>query len=341
MKAVAYSSPFEESGMKAVTHSATPESGGTKTVTHSGTLVSSGGTKAVTHSGTFHADDVFAFAVLRAALGAVGLVRSRDPAVIEEADIVFDVGGLYEPGRRRYDHHMRDRPLRPDGETPYSSVGLIWRDYGPAALRAWLPDLDEAAAASVWADLDAGLILEIDRADNGIATVATGHLSQVAEAFNPVWDEARSEDSAFLEAADFAAGVLIRAARQAAAEARAVALVLAAARASEDPRVLVLDCKLPWEKAVFEHGLDRVLFAVYPNDEGTNWYCRTVPPEPGSFGQRLPLPAAWGGLRDEAFAQAAGVADGVFCHPSLFICAARSRAAVLELARRAITAAGA
>lgn len=296
--------------------------------------------KLVTHSGTFHADDVFAFAVLRAALGAVELVRSRDPAVIERADVVFDVGGLYEPERRRYDHHMRDRPLRPDGVTPYSSVGLVWRDYGGAALRSWLPGLDGTAAEAVWADLDGGLVVEIDRADNGVASVATGHLSQVAEAFNPVWDETRSEDAAFLEAADFAAGVLARAGRQAAAEARAVARVLEAARASEDPRVIVLDRKLPWEKAVFGHGLDRVLFAVYPNDEGTRWYCRTVPPEPGSFGQRLPLPGAWGGLRDEAFAAASGVADGVFCHPSLFICAARSRASVLELARRAIAAAG-
>ncbi len=296
--------------------------------------------KVVTHSGTFHADDVFAFAVLRAAHGDVELVRTRDPEVIERADVVFDVGGLYEPERRRYDHHMRDRPLRPDGATPYSSVGLIWRDYGRAALRAWLPPLDDAAAEAVWTDLDTGLVVEIDRADNGVASVATGHLSQVVEAFNPVWDEALAEDAAFLDAADFAAGVLARAGRQAAAEARAVALVLEAARRSEDPRVIVLDRKLPWEKAVFERGLDQVLFAVYPNDEGTSWYCRTVPPEPGSFGQRLPLPAAWGGLRDEEFSAVSGVPDGVFCHPSLFICAARTRDSVLELARKAMAAAG-
>jgi uncharacterized UPF0160 family protein len=297
------------------------------------------GMKVATHSGTFHADDVFAFAVLRAALDRVELVRSRDPQELERADLVFDVGGLYEPERRRYDHHMRERPLRPDGTTPYSSVGLIWRDYGRAALRHWLPAPGDALVEAVWTDLDGGLIVEIDRADNGVASVATGHLSQVAEAFNPVWDETLPEDAAFREAADFAAGVLIRAGRQAAAEARAVARVLAAAESADDPRVMVLDRKLPWEKAVFERGLDRVLFAVYPNDEGTSWYCRTVPPEPGSFDQRLPLPAAWGGLRDEEFSAAAGVPDGVFCHPSLFICAARSRDSVLALARKAIAAA--
>ena len=49
--------------------------------------------KVVTHSGTFHADDVFAFAILREALGAFDFVRTRDMAEIEAADLVFDVGG--------------------------------------------------------------------------------------------------------------------------------------------------------------------------------------------------------------------------------------------------------
>jgi len=53
--------------------------------------------KAVTHDGPFHADDVFADAVLRAALSEVQLTRSRDTAVIASADLVFDVGGIYDP----------------------------------------------------------------------------------------------------------------------------------------------------------------------------------------------------------------------------------------------------
>src|SRR5687767_7701889 len=93
--------------------------------------------KVVTHDGPFHADDVFAYAVLRAALGDIQLVRSREPAVIDSADLVFDVGSEYDPSARRYDHHMRERPLRSSG-TPYSSVGLIWRDYGRAALPSLL-----------------------------------------------------------------------------------------------------------------------------------------------------------------------------------------------------------
>jgi uncharacterized UPF0160 family protein len=292
--------------------------------------------KAVTHDGPFHADDVFADAVLRAALDNVRLARTRDPAMIADADLVFDVGGVYDPAARRYDHHMRERPLRPDG-TPYSSVGLIWRDFGRAALPALLgAALDPEAAEAIWRDIDAGIIFSIDQADNGVAPAGPGHLSAIIEAFNPVWDGAEDPDAAFGQASRLAQGILARAAAQAHAGVRAAGLVRDAARASEDPRILTLDRKLPWERMVYDERLQALLFVIYPGEDRTRWYCRCVPPEPGSFDQRLPLPAAWAGLRDAEFSAAAGIADGVFCHPSRFICAARDRASAVELARRAI-----
>ncbi len=297
--------------------------------------------RAVTHDGTFHADDVFAHAVLRAALDDVELVRTRDPARIAAAEIVFDVGAVYNPVARRYDHHMRERPLRSCG-TPYSSVGLVWRDYGRAALLALLQTdaLDENLAEIIWRNIDTGLIFAIDQADNGVAPAGPGHLSAVIEAFNPAWDSAKSHDEAFLEASQFATGILARAGQQVHASARATDLVLEAARNAEDPRLLVLYRKLLWEKAVYEGGLDAVLFVIYPDEDGTRWYCRCVPPEPGSFGQRVSLPEAWAGLRDEAFSAAAGIPDGSFCHPSRFICGARSRASAIALAHQSATLAG-
>lgn len=295
--------------------------------------------KVVTHSGTFHADDVFAFSVLREALDPFEFTRTRDTALIEAADLVFDVGGVYDVARGRYDHHMRDLPRRPDG-TPYSSVGLIWRDFGRRALSRLVPGIDEDLLDPVWQDIDTGFILAIDQADNGVASVGQGHLSLLIEAFNPTWASDQSYDDAFLEAADFARGILARAGRHAHAEAQAESLVLAAAKRAPDPRIIVLDHKLPWEKAVFESGLHDLLFIIYPNEDSTSWYCRTVPPEPSSFGQRLALPEAWRGLQEEEFSRAAGIADGVFCHPSGFICGARSRESAIRLAEKAIAAEG-
>lgn len=35
------------------------------------------------------------------------IVRTRDPGLLSECDIVVDVGGEFDPSRHRYDHHQR------------------------------------------------------------------------------------------------------------------------------------------------------------------------------------------------------------------------------------------
>lgn len=35
------------------------------------------------------------------------VVRTRDPELLAECDVVVDVGGEYDPERHRYDHHQR------------------------------------------------------------------------------------------------------------------------------------------------------------------------------------------------------------------------------------------
>jgi uncharacterized UPF0160 family protein len=69
-----------------------------------------------------------------------------------------------------------------------------------------------------------------------------------------------------------------------------------------------------------------------------NWMVDAMPPEPGSFDQRLPLPEAWAGLRDADLAAVCGVPDAVFVHARRFVGAARSREGAMEMVRRAIEA---
>lgn len=291
--------------------------------------------KVATHSGTFHADDVFAFAILRTATGGrLQLVRTRDADRLAAADVVFDVGGSFDRAARRYDHHMRDKPLRAESE-PYSSAGLIWRDFGEAAIAKLLPSERPEVSARIAAMVDSGLIRDIDLMDNGAMTPTPGHFSTVLEAFNVGFaEDGRNEDAAFLEAVDIAAAVLARFCAHAHAAVVAEATVAAAAAAAEDPRIIVLDTRVPWEDAVFDLGLSDALFVVRP--AGKQWTCSAVPPSRGSFDQRRPLPDAWAGLRDEAFAAATGVLDATFCHPARFVCGASSRDGIVALARLAV-----
>ena len=292
-------------------------------------------TVVATHNGTFHADDCFAYAILRAALGdGIELVRTRDLEILDRADVVFDVGGSCDPAEGRYDHHMRDKPLRPNGE-PFSSAGLVWRDYGVRAVRALFPTVSDTEAGRVAAMLDCGLIRDIDLMDNGAMTPTPGHFSTVLEAFNPSFAEPDSdEDAAFAEAAHLAGRVLSRAVARALAAVLAEETVAQAAAVTPDPRVVVLETRVPWEDAVFDLNLTQVLYVVRP--AGKQWTVSAVPPERTSFAQRHPLPAAWGGLRDDDLARLTGVADATFCHPARFVCGAKSRDGAVALARLAV-----
>ncbi|HIJ61164.1 MAG TPA: MYG1 family protein [Rhodospirillaceae bacterium] len=292
--------------------------------------------KVATHNGTFHADDVFAYAILRSATGGrLDLLRTRDLTLFPAMDVVFDVGGSYDRDARRYDHHMRDRPVRATGE-PYSSAGLVWRDYGATAASRILPDAGRQEIARIVAMVDCGLIRDIDLMDNGAMAPTPGHVSTLIETFNPTFAETTAgEDTAFLQAAELAGAILTRASLHAWDAVQAEATVAAAAAAAEDPRILVLDSKLPWEDAVFDLNLADALYVIRPS--GDHWTCSAVPPERGSFAQRKPLPRQWGGLRDQTLAELTGVVDATFCHPGLFVCGARSRQGVLAMARMAVS----
>jgi uncharacterized UPF0160 family protein len=290
--------------------------------------------RVATHGGSFHADDVLAFAILKAATGgALELTRSREQADWDAAHVVFDVGGICDPAKGRFDHHMRDKPMRDDG-APYSSAGMVWKAYGERAITALLPGAEAGQLGRIWGKLDQGLVRDVDLMDNGATTPSPGHFATVIEAWNPSFAEPDGcEDTAFLAAAELAGAVLARLCARAHAAVIAIGQVELAARAAPDPRILVLDSNVPWEDAIFDLGLDQALFVIRP--KGSNWTVSAVPPELGSFDQRLALPDAWGGLRDEAMAQASGVADATFCHPARFICGAKSRDGAIALALKA------
>ena len=225
-----------------------------------------------------------------------------------------------------------------DDATPFSAAGLVWQIHGTAAVRALLAPEKADDAAAVAKVIDDTLIRRIDMLDNGVGEPGnTLELSSLVEDFNGTWDSdwnSAAEDVAFIEAADMVRDVLKRRVARVQARFAADAIVLAAHARSADPRILELDRGMPWQEPVFSHGLD-VLYAVYPV-HGGNWMIGAMPPERKSFAQRLPLPAAWAGLQDEALRAASGIEDAVFVHAKRFVGSARSRAGAMAMAKAAI-----
>jgi uncharacterized UPF0160 family protein len=283
----------------------------------------------VTHNGNFHADDVFSIAALKSIYPSFTLIRTRDLDVINKADLVIDVGGEYEPEKGRFDHHQRDGAGQRENGIPYSSFGLIWKQYGLTICE----DNQELASA-----IDSGLVSTIDAIDCGhVEGVATGiSLSQTISMFNPTWQENEDFDTCFNEAVEFAERILARFIASARGGISAKTIVAKAIENAKDPRVIILDKYVPWKRTV--HALStEALYMVYPSQTG-QWRIQTVPIEPGSFEDKKSLPKAWAGLSDKALQDVTGIDDAMFCHNGLFIAGSESFEGTMKMAEMALQA---
>ncbi|KAL6859726.1 metal-dependent protein hydrolase [Trichoderma novae-zelandiae] len=104
-----------------------------------------------THNGHFHADEALAVHMLRMlpAYRDSRLVRTRDPKLLEACHTVVDVGGEYDAGRNRYDHHQRGfETTFPGRQTKLSSAGLVYMHFGRALIAQRLAQEKAAAAAA-------------------------------------------------------------------------------------------------------------------------------------------------------------------------------------------------
>lgn len=278
--------------------------------------------RVVTHSGPFHADEVFAYALLRVFSGAqVTLSRTRDLALIARADVAIDVGGEYDPARGRFDHHQRSY------QGTLSSAGMVlsWLEHTgkvPVSLAAQL--------RNDWVDY-------IDAVDTGLRSPGGG-VPCISAIVAVLAEQAHSPadfDARFLDAAAMCEGVLrgLLAMEQRSREAStAVAAAMQRAGATGS-RVLVFDRHYKWKRAYFEHGGGHHPsdYVLYPDENG---YCLLgIPDAAGGMGLKRPLPAEWAGLVDDELSRVVGVDGAKFCHKNRFMAVFASEAA----ARAAIT----
>ena len=295
----------------------------------------------VTHSGGFHADEVLSSVILTQIFPEARLVRSRAPEWITPgADrIVYDVGGAYDAAAGIFDHHQRGAPQRNDGQ-PFSSFGLIWKHFG----RDYLTVLSVPGAfvETIHAAFDASFVLPIDLADNGALSpdsaglLAGLTLPSLLETLKPVFDDPDLEatDRAFHAAVEIARSFVEAKIAGIHAKLRAETLVLKAIASAGDGRVLELPMGMPFRPAIMKAGADHLLFVVHPRE--ADWCLTGIRRAEEGFELRADLPAAWAGLSGRDLEVATGVEGASFCHNGRFIAAAKTREAILALARLAV-----
>ncbi|MFO0691961.1 MAG: MYG1 family protein [Polyangiales bacterium] len=278
-----------------------------------------------THNGQFHADDVTAVALVRTFLDpGARIVRTRDPRLLDEADVVVDVGSVYDPSRRRFDHHQADYR----GEL--SSAGMVL-----GALES-----EGRITPALARRLREELVDYVDAVDTGRSKPERGRPC-LPSIVGMIGDQAKTfaeHDRLFERAVELVVEIVrgLVAAERKTEEAKAALEGAMAEAVKMGRRVVLLDRHHSWKEAYFalggaSHPTD---FVVFPGESDVRVVA--IPPEPGSFGQKRPLPAAWAGLENEALSEATGVPGSVFCHKNRFIAVFRTP----EAAERALRGAG-
>jgi uncharacterized UPF0160 family protein len=260
------------------------------------------------HSGSFHADEVTAtaFLLLYDLIDRKGVLRTRDLKELSRCEYVCDVGGIYDPELKRFDHHQVDY------KGPLSSAGMIL---------LYLKD-SGIIDSHLFEMYNRTLVLGVDAHDNGLAKLEMGttSFSQVISNFLPIDYDASDEEmnEAFFAAVDFVLGHLNRLLNRSIYTTECRSLVQSSMQ--ETGYALIFDRSIPWIDNFFELGGDvhPALFVIMPS--GSHWKLRGIPP---SIHERMkvrkPLPEAWSGLLEDDLKKVSGIKGAIFCHKGRFI----------------------
>ena len=280
--------------------------------------------RVVTHSGKFHADDVLAWALLcyfHPQRSSLSLTRTRDIDIIQTAEIVFDVGGLYDPSLGRFDHHQNEYT------GPLSSAGMVLQ---------WL-------LTSNWIDptlgkmMDHEIVSYVDDVDNGRIEErpSVPCFSKMVNLFNAPAQTLQDFDDQFQLATKIATGIIEGIVSRHRKEEEARQLVLNTMNMTREFKNLMeFPAYISWKSTYYANAgsTHSTEFVMYPSMHGT-WQVSAIPPTSESFDQKRSFPAEWAGLRDEELSAVTGV-PSIFCHKNRFIAVFETRNAAIEGMRR-------
>lgn len=307
-----------------------------------------------THDGTFHCDEVLACHMLRnhtAQFSKSPILRTRDPALLDTAHIVVDVGAVYNPQKMRFDHHQRgfETTFASAGKrtrTKLSSAGLVYKHYGPDIIRSVAEKaqlkIDDHQIDLLYLKVYDAFVEAIDAVDNGINMYhseqppryeASTDLSSRVGRFNAEWYEQNPDQDANFHKAMTMAGhefddCIVRIIKSW-LPARSIIESALKKRFDVDPSgaILVITEWAPWKDHLFaveeeerQNGVEKpVSYVVYKDMTGSSWRIQCVPVAKGSFQSRYPLPEIWRGIRDDALSELTGIPNCIFVHAAGFI----------------------
>jgi uncharacterized UPF0160 family protein len=267
-----------------------------------------------------------------AGLGKLQVLRSRAPASETGAEVVVDVGGVYDPSTGMFDHHQARGGVSSVnfGFTGCAAAGLIWDAYGPAFVRSHYASVGGCPVDvyEVVRRVHAAVIADIDAIDTGARRPSVGEFtfSHYISGFN--------DPGKVGEPMDFAAAV------EAAGRALRNAVVTAVAEISDEVAVKEAISNQPGNVIV----LDQYRFGMMECCKAANAAGKTIrrivfPDPTGQWRVQIvegaeSLPSEWTGKSAEEFEAMTGIPGFVFAHAAGFIAGNRTREGAIEMAHR-------
>ena len=285
----------------------------------------------VTHNGRFHCDEVCAIALLL--IGElkgkrkVTVVRTRDPRVIEQATYVVDVGKVYDPTTRRFDHHQYNFDIVYPDTSKYASAGLIWLRYGEAIvadiIKTHFPERgdDRALIMSTHEEISA-VFKAVDNSDNNYATTdnfnpllpwLTG-LLPVRIPGRPIYE---FYCEPFLIALQSCVMWIENRILKSIARSASLDYFLDAIETQSDTEYLVLNSTIPWREYLVEYWdlLSKYKLIITTDEDSSGWTITSLPVSPKRFRtSKCPVPDRLRGLTGSSIATITGIEDVTFCH---------------------------
>ncbi len=289
-----------------------------------------------THNSSFHADDVFACATLTLWAEKTGkrieITRTRDPKIIERADIVVDVGMEYNPAKNRFDHHQQGGAGTRENTIPYSSIGLVWKHFA-----------DKICSQEAADSIERRLIWPIDARDNGVnisekirPDVEEYAIRDIVVSFRPRSENSsRSFDGQFMKAVVLAKSILLAEIQNTEDLVKEEKLVEREIQNQHEPEILVLNEHLYWDKVVSKY--KNIKMVICPKPQSNTWAAETPRDDLNDYNSnRVFFPEEWGGLKKAELVKVSGINGAIFCHRNLFLVVASSKQGAIEMAQKAL-----
>lgn len=321
-----------------------------------------------THNGSFHCDEVLACFFLKQLpeYNESEIFRTRDPEKLKECEIVVDVGGVFDAEKKRFDHHQKSftdtfKTLVPEKEwnIKLSSAGLVYVFYGKRVITEILlkispnEPVDQKFVEILFDKMYENFVGEVDGIDNGVEisenraySIHTNLSSRVGH-LNPDWNSKdMNEDVQFQLALKMVGSEFTDRIRHYALSwwpARSIVLKSIEKRFEVDQSgsIVLMENFAPWKSHLFdiekELGLvnNELKYVMYTDSNGA-WRIQCVSVTIDSFKNRLSLPQAWCGVRDDELSTLSGIPGCIFVHANGFIGGNKTFEGALEMLRKSL-----